>query len=65
MIQLPELRQGDFSFDENWFVYRVAPDGDGESLFEEPIIGIVVLSQSCDIVRDSAERPYLEVCPLV
>lgn len=65
MIELPELRQGDFTFDENWFVYRVVPDENGNSLVEEPIIGIVVLSQSCDIVRDYAERPYLEVCPLV
>ena len=65
MIELPELRQGDYSFDENWFVYRVAPDKNENSLIEEPIIGIVVLSQSCDIVRDSAERPFLEVCPLV
>ncbi len=24
MIELRELRQGDFSFDENWFVYRSA-----------------------------------------
>lgn len=65
MIELPELRQGDFTFDENWFVYRAAPDENGNSLVEEPILGIVVLSQSCDIVRDYTESPYLEVCPLV
>ena len=65
MIELRELRQGDFSFDENWFVYRSAPDHGGNSVVEEEIVGIVILSQSCDIVRDASERPYLEVCPLV
>ena len=27
--------------------------------------GIVIVSQTCDIVRTSAERPYVEVCALV
>ena len=26
MTEIGKLRQGGFSFDENWFVYRTAPD---------------------------------------
>lgn len=30
-----------------------------------PTTGLVVLTQTCDIARGSADRPYVEVCPLV
>src|SRR5690349_11745928 len=26
---------------------------------------LVILTQTCDIVRSSADRPYIEVCPLI
>lgn len=29
------------------------------------IIGLVILSQTCDLVRDSSKRPFVEVCALV
>jgi len=29
------------------------------------VLGLVVLTQSCDLVRPGSERPYLEVAPLV
>lgn len=29
------------------------------------VAGYVVLTQTCDIVRDCSKRPYVEVCPLV
>ena len=28
-------------------------------------VGLMIVSQTCDIVRDCIERPYLEVCPIV
>lgn len=65
MRRLQEIRQGDISYDERSFVYRSAPDADGNNLVEEEVEGIAVLTQTCDIVRSYEERPYLEVCPLV
>jgi hypothetical protein len=34
-------------------------------LIDTPIEGFVALSQTCDLVRASLDRPYVEVCPLV
>lgn len=65
MEALRELRQGDISYDGKWFVYVSLPDGRGNYIVEEEIEGVVVLSQSCDIVRSYEERPYIEVAPLV
>lgn len=37
----------------------------GSTAVEDAAIpGVVVLSQTCDIVRDCVERPFVEVCPL-
>src|SRR5687767_8726389 len=44
---------------------------EGEALPEGPVPlmddvpGFVMLTQTCDIVRPSAERPYVEVAPLI
>jgi hypothetical protein len=65
MTDLLELRQGDFSYNEKWFVYRSTPDKTGNTLVEEKTEGIVILSQTCDIIRSPQDRPYLEVSPLV
>nr|WP_294523765.1 hypothetical protein [uncultured Rhodopila sp.] len=34
------------------------------AVFSE-VAGFVILTQTCDVVRESAERPYLDVAPLV
>ncbi len=71
-----EWRQGDCSLGEHWFVHRIDPDGPvttaareaaalGVDLVEKPVAGVVVLTQTCDIVRSCGERPYVEVAPLV
>lgn len=65
MTGLLELQQGDISYNEKWFVFRSTPDDAGNSLVEEKIEGIVILSQTCDIIRSPQDRPYLEVSPLV
>lgn len=74
--QLAHWRQGDFVLGEMWFVHRFAPtdpitpeavevaDG-GADLCETLVQGLVVTSQSCDVVRDCRDRPFLEVSPLV
>lgn len=32
---------------------------------ESPVLGLMITSQTCDVVRDPLKRPYVEVCPLV
>jgi hypothetical protein len=58
-------RQGDCTLGDHWFVQRTIADSDGIDLRETPIPGLVVLTQTCDILRASTERSELEVSPLV
>lgn len=73
---LATWRQGDCVLGEHWFTHRldracpVTHAGrlaaeEGGDLAEEPVHGFVVVTQTCDIVRSCAERPFVEVCPLV
>jgi hypothetical protein len=61
---------------EHWFIHRFDPtvplteasaavSDQGIDLAESAVRGLVVLTQTCDIVRTSRERPFLEVAPLV
>ncbi len=69
-------RQGDFVLGEMAFLWAADPseapvehmsDAEyGEQISIETIErGMVVLTQTCDIVRSSAQRPFLEIAPLV
>ncbi len=69
-------RQGDVARDLDVFVHVANPasaltDAAAEEGGDEPVAvvssvpGIVVLTQTCDIVRNCVERPYIEVAPLV
>ena len=69
-------RQGDCVVGEQWFVFRtdlerpLTPDGaaasaEGVDTAESEVFGFMVLTQTCDLVRKSGERPFVEVCPLV
>lgn len=73
---LKHWRQGGCVLDEQWFVFRLNPDAPltedaaaaaaaGAENAEAAVVGFVVLTQTCDIVRDCGERPFIEVCPLV
>lgn len=70
---LADWRQGDCLIGESWFVHRVDPErpltsgsegAEGE-LVEIAVRGFVVVSQTCDVVRSSKIRPYIEISPLV
>jgi hypothetical protein len=61
---------------EHWFIHRFDPglplteasaavSDQGVDLAESAVRGLVVLTQTCDIVRTSRERPFLEVAPIV
>jgi hypothetical protein len=63
-------RQGDCVLGQQWFVIRGDPSAasplpDLNEILEDDVAGLVVLSQTCDIVRSCRDRPYVEVCPLV
>jgi hypothetical protein len=72
---LQSWRQGDFAIGPFGFVKRFDPDfplnneergHDYDSdLYEEEVAGYAVLTQTCDLVRSSKERPYFEASPLV
>lgn len=73
---LQHWRQGDCTVGDHWFVHRVDPrqplteaaqdaDDTESDLIEVPVSGFVVLTQTCDIVRDCTRRPYVEIAPLV
>lgn len=73
---LAAWRQGDCVLGGHWFAHRlnksfavtdvgrVAAAADVD-LAEQEVPGFVVVTQTCDIVRSCAERPFVEVCPLV
>lgn len=68
-------RQGDVSLDAAEFVHvrlagpRDPSEGGGEDeLFEAvptEVRGLAVLTQTCELIRPSSERPFVEVAPLV
>lgn len=73
---LEEWRQGDCVLGEHWFVHRIdksipvtaagrAAVEAGADLAEQEVQGFVVVTQTCDVVRSCADRPFVELCPLV
>lgn len=73
---LSKWRQGDCVVGDQWFVHRFSPDSpltqaaaaiaaEGTDVAEDAVAGLVVLTQTCDIVRSCKDRQYLEVAPLV
>ena len=67
-------RQGDFTRDETWFVHvgdgaypltDTAAEGDGVQALTSEVRGLVMVTQTCDIVRGCTSRPFVEVAPLV
>jgi hypothetical protein len=73
---LETWRQGDCVLGEQWFAYRIDPANpateagqiaaaNGADLAEALVVGLVVTSQTCDIVRVDPESPFVEISPLV
>lgn len=68
-------RQGDCVLGEYFIAYRFDPTtpltaaaaaiDDDVDLVEAEVLGFVVTSQTCDIVRRCMDRPFVEVAPLV
>lgn len=71
---LKEIRQGDCYIGQYPFYLSVNPKKhiatnnileEDDEIIEMNTDGFCILSQTCDIVRDSSKRHYLEICPLV
>lgn len=65
-----DWRQGDCVLGEQWFLLRGDADPksampDVSEVMEDMVLGLVVVTQTCDIVRSCETRPYVEVSPLV
>lgn len=78
-LDLTEWQQGDCFHERKHFLLGCETDGvlhkrgthlsktkgtHGHSVIVENCEGLVILTQTCDLVRDPAQRPYLEVAPL-
>lgn len=68
-------RQGDCVIGENWFFHKFDPDlpitqaaknaTEQAEIIETAVEGFVLLTQTCDIIRDYNERPFVELAPLI
>jgi hypothetical protein len=69
-------RQGDLALDARWFVHAadptkpltaaavLAPDTELQAVMTE-VEGLVIVTQTCDIVRHCVDRKFIELSPLV
>ncbi len=73
---LQTWRQGDCVVAPQWFLFRASvacplteAGAIGASEFtdaaEDEVVGFIVVTQTCDLVRSCSERPFIEVSPLV
>jgi hypothetical protein len=61
-------QQGDCFLGDHGFIHLclLRTEDEYEHQWQEtPVVGLVLVSQSCDIVRSCADRPVVEMCPLV
>ena len=66
--RLAEWQQGDFSLSCGDLLFLDLPEEDDEPyepVFDEGIEGCVVISQTCDVVREIEVLPNITVCPIV
>lgn len=72
---LAQWRQGDVALDAGWFVHvadgsapltnEAAELEGGVSMVQGTVDALVMLTQTCDVVRPCTSRPFVEVAPLV
>jgi hypothetical protein len=73
---LQEWRQGDLALDELWFIHVGDPaepltdasaeaDAAGLQALTSEVAGLAIVTQTCDVARTCAARPYVEVAPVV
>lgn len=66
--RLAAWRQGDYALDVGGFLFAEVPEAGGSfdgHVVDEDVEGLVVISQTCDVVRPTPDRLYVAVSPLV
>ncbi len=66
--KLKDWRQGDFSLGVGGFIFGQVPDEGSDEILEvgeEDILGLIAISQTCDIVRRTGGRHFVTMCPLI
>ena len=66
--RLAEWQQGDFTLECGELLFLDLPEDENdpyEPVFDEDVSGCVVISQTCDIVREIGILPNVTVCPLI
>ena len=59
-------RQGDLALDERWFVHVGLDTVDeAPSVLTTETMGLMAVSQTCDLVRSHLQRPFAEFAPLM
>lgn len=74
-VALSEWRQGDAAIEERWFTHVAEPalsltpesaqTDEGLQAITSEVEGLVIVTQTCDVVRSCVARPFVEVAPLV
>ena len=66
---LKQWRQGDFALAVGGFLFAGVPSDEGDAFDAreeaESVVGLVAISQTCDIVRRTGGRHFITVCPLI
>lgn len=72
---LSKWRQGDAALEEQWFIHVAEPAlsltpesvqaDEGLQAITSEVKGLVVVTQTCDVVRSCVARPFVEAAPLV
>lgn len=66
--RLLEWRQGDYALGVGGFLFAERPEADGAfdaRETENDVLGLVVVSQTCDVIRLSPDKPVVAVTPLI
>lgn len=66
--RLRQWRQGDYALDTGGFLFADVAEGSEKfdaRLVTQDVVGSVVVSQTCDIIRLADDRIHVAVCPLV
>jgi len=63
--ELAEWRQGDYTLSVKEFLAVDAWGQEGLEIWSDPVVGLCVVTQTCDIVNESSEKQQVVVSPLV
>lgn len=59
-------RQGDLALGERWFVHvGLEAESSAPVVLTTEVVGLMVVTQTCDLVRRHALRPFVEFAPLI